>query len=67
MQNLQGVQRTMEDLALRVGHKDAGIQIREARCWFVLLLVKHTRLGDRSDIYIFLAPSDSVGKNGQVM
>lgn len=56
----------MEDLALRVGHKDAGMQIREAQCWFVLFLIKHTRVGNRSDISVFLTLYDTVGKNGQV-
>lgn len=56
----------MEDLACGVQHKDAGMQIREAQCWFVLFLIKHARLGDRSDFYVFLTPSDTVGKNRQV-
>lgn len=29
-------------------------------------LIKHTRLGEGSDIYVFLTPSDAVGKNRQV-
>lgn len=56
----------MEDLALRVRRKDAGMQMREAQCWFVLFLIKHIRVGKRSDIYVFLTLSDTVGKNGQV-
>ena len=42
------------------------MQIRVAQCWFMLFLIKHTRLADRSDIYVFLTPSDTVGKNRQV-
>lgn len=45
----------MEDLSLRVRHKGAGMQIRETQCWFVLFLIKHTRLGDRSDVCMFFS------------
>lgn len=54
-----------EDLAFRVRHKDAGMQVSEAQCWFVLILINHTRLGGRSDIYVFVTSSDTIGKKGK--
>lgn len=42
------------------------MKVREAQCWFVLFLIKHTRLGGRSDICVFLTPSDKqLGKIGK--
>lgn len=54
------------DLAFRVQHKDAGMQISEAQHLFVLLLIKYATLEDRCDTYIFLSPFAIAGRNGQI-
>lgn len=56
----------MVDLALRVQHKDAGMQISEAQHLFVLLLIKYAMLEGRHDTYVFLSPFDTAGRNGHI-